>query len=422
MRVFWSWQSDLPGKVSRYLIKEALELAIDALNQERDIVEAERPLELDQDRKGVPGSPDLANVIFEKIRAADVFVADVTPVGQSASSPAKKLMNPNVAIELGYGLGTIGDRKLVMVLNEHYGSRDDLPFDLRHKAGPILYRLPPDATKNEIEAATKSLSSKLKSALRMMIASPPAVAEQFMPTPPQSTDPSRFFSQNEALFEAENFSGEATSYFATKAPTLYLRVRPTRKSPQVARADLLEKVRSRHDWLPPLYYNNGGNSINGNKFGVISSAVASSEILCGVQVMLNHEIWAFNSTLLKPLSDGRNLVKTMAVEMSFAFCLPRYLQFMEEVLAVAPPFEVEAGAYGVQGYKLGMPNDYGMFDQWKPVQLDHVVWSGKLSDREPGSVDKALLQIFEQFFDACFQKRPLALYKFPGAIPGSMPS
>ena len=95
---------------------------------------------------------------------------------------------------------------------------------------------------------------------------------------------------------------------------------------------------------------------------------------------------------------------------------------MEEVLAVAPPFEVEAGAHGVEGYRLGMPDDYGFNNRWKPVQLNHVVWSGKLKDREPTSIDHALLQIFEQFFDACFQKRPQGLYKFPGAIPGSMPT
>lgn len=349
MRIFWSWQSDLPGRVSRHFVREALELAIDTLNQERDIVEADRSIELDQDRKGVPGSPDLANVIFEKIKAADVLVADVTPVGQSAGSPAKKLMNPNVAIELGYGLGTISDRKLIMVLNENYGSRDDLPFDLRHKAGPIFYRLPPDAPKNEIEAAKKSLSLEFKTALRLMTSSAPAVAEPFLPTP-QSTDPSRFFAPDEPLFEQEGFQGEATTHFVPEAPTLYLRVRPTRKSPQVPRAELLEIARSRFDLLPPLYAEQTGNMITGNKFGVISSAVAQSgDILCAAQVMLNREIWAFDSMILAPFDDGRRLVRTLAVERAFAFCLPRYLRFLEEILAVAPPFEVEAGAHGVKG-------------------------------------------------------------------------
>jgi hypothetical protein len=421
MRIFWSWQSDLPGKVSRHLIREALELAIDALNQERDIIEADRELELDQDRKGVSGSPDLANVIFEKIRTADVLVADVTPVGAAASS--KKLMNPNVAIELGYGLGTISDRKLIMVLNEHYGSREDLPFDLRHKAGPILYRLAPDAAKTEIDAAKKLLSSEFKTALRLMAASPIAVVEPFHATP-QSTDPSRYFEPSEPLFTREGFRGDQTAHFAPEAPTLYLRVRPTRSMLPISRATLIEKAQSQRSLLPSLYPRAGGDGIDGNAFGVVSSAVAgeSGEILCAAQVMLNREIWAFNSTLLRPFHDERLLVRTLTVEQAFAYCLPRYLRFLNEVLDVQPPFEVEAGAHGIKGYKLGMPNDYGFFERWKPVQLDHVVWSGRLSDREPASVDNVLLQIFEQFFDACFEKRPDNLYKFPGAVPGSMPT
>ena len=103
MKVFWSWQSDLPGKISRYLIRDALDAAIQELNSDLAVEEPNRDGEvtLDQDRKGTVGSPTLAEVIFGKIRASDVFVADVTPVGLTLAEPAKKLINSNVAIELG---------------------------------------------------------------------------------------------------------------------------------------------------------------------------------------------------------------------------------------------------------------------------------------------------------------------------------
>jgi hypothetical protein len=105
----------------------------------------------------VAGSPDLARVILEKIEQSAVFVADVTPVGivhempDDPSSPVvKKPINPNVAIELGYALHALTDRALLMVMNEHYGGRADLPFDLQSKAGPIIFDLPPDADKAAI--------------------------------------------------------------------------------------------------------------------------------------------------------------------------------------------------------------------------------------------------------------------------------
>jgi len=111
MKVFWSWQSDHPGVVSRHLVHEALQLAVTSRNEELAFEEPEREVSLDRDRKGLPGSPDLASVILGKIRASDVFVADVTPVGSTAGEPPKKLMNSNVAIELGYALHTITDRR-----------------------------------------------------------------------------------------------------------------------------------------------------------------------------------------------------------------------------------------------------------------------------------------------------------------------
>jgi hypothetical protein len=39
MKVFWAWQADLPGKIARHFVREALEEAIDELKQPRDIEE-----------------------------------------------------------------------------------------------------------------------------------------------------------------------------------------------------------------------------------------------------------------------------------------------------------------------------------------------------------------------------------------------
>src|ERR1035437_1347830 len=88
MKVFWSWQSDTPGKIGRHFIREALSAAIDELKVEAEVEEPEGrdprfALHLDQDRQGVPGSPDLARIILDKISVATVFVADVTSIGMA---------------------------------------------------------------------------------------------------------------------------------------------------------------------------------------------------------------------------------------------------------------------------------------------------------------------------------------------------
>lgn len=167
MKVFWSWQSDTPGRTGRHFIREILEDVIQELKIDSSLEEPSREkLELDHDRKGVSGSPDLAQIIFEKIRSSMVFVADVTPVGKTHNDEKKDLINSNVAIELGYALEHVGNEGLLMVLNEAYGNRDSLPFDLKHKAGPISYNLPNTATKQQIEAARKKLHVDFKIALK----------------------------------------------------------------------------------------------------------------------------------------------------------------------------------------------------------------------------------------------------------------
>jgi hypothetical protein len=179
MKVFWSWQADTPGKTGRHFVREALAEAIAALKEPEDVEEpSERgtreALHLDHDRQGVPGSPDLVPTIFRKIDQAAVFVADVTlvaqmqdgaPKGGEASTP-KKLINSNVAIEYGYAVRALGDESILMVQNTYYGDRAELPFDLKHKAGPIQYRLPPGATKQEISTQHGELRGTLRASFR----------------------------------------------------------------------------------------------------------------------------------------------------------------------------------------------------------------------------------------------------------------
>lgn len=73
--VFYSWQSDLPNACNRGFIQDCLE---DAIKQIQIDEELELDPSLDRDIKGASGSPDIAATLFTKIRAADVFVGDVS--------------------------------------------------------------------------------------------------------------------------------------------------------------------------------------------------------------------------------------------------------------------------------------------------------------------------------------------------------
>lgn len=134
--IFYSWQSDSPPKVNRFFIRECLLQALKRLNKDKDIQDAIR---LDQDTAGIPGTPDIANAIFGKIREAGVFVADLTFC--STSDAKKRSPNPNVLIELGYAFSAISDARVVGVMNTAFGTAEELPFDLAHKRWPVRYSL-----------------------------------------------------------------------------------------------------------------------------------------------------------------------------------------------------------------------------------------------------------------------------------------
>ncbi|SRR6266545_6026443 len=163
MKIFYSWQNDLEGKYNRGFIKDALEKVVRQLNVELSIEEPERQVTLDHDTKGVPGTPDLANTIFEKIAESTVFVADVSFIAERAENN-RKLCNPNVLIELGYAFSKLGSDRVVCVMNTAYGEPEDLPFDLKHKRHPVQY-----SSAGDLKGAKENLVNSLKSAIALII-------------------------------------------------------------------------------------------------------------------------------------------------------------------------------------------------------------------------------------------------------------
>jgi hypothetical protein len=176
MKIFWSWQSDTPGDIGRHLVRDALKDAIARLKQADGIDDAVREaLHLDQDIQGETGSPDLVRTILKKIPQAEIVVADVTLVGKT--DDGDRLINSNVAIELGYAFHACTDERTVLVFNKHYGTHEELPFDLRHKGGAVDFNLKPEASKGEIAAVRRMLTDAFVRKLRPFVEGPARIKE-----------------------------------------------------------------------------------------------------------------------------------------------------------------------------------------------------------------------------------------------------
>jgi len=110
--IFFSWQSDTPSRGGRNFFEEALKSAIQRLSNDIQVDEPGRePLQLDKDTKNVPGSPPVVDTILRKIDRAAVFVPDLTFVAQRGNGDP--MPNPNVLIEYGYALKSVGHNRIV---------------------------------------------------------------------------------------------------------------------------------------------------------------------------------------------------------------------------------------------------------------------------------------------------------------------
>jgi hypothetical protein len=130
LRIFFSWQSDLPNETTTGAIRETL---IQACND----IEAKHPevkLFVEESTTNMPGSPDIPNNIFEKIQLADIFIADITTINSHAAAEQRRVANPNVSIELGYALCELGWERVIILFNKNIGSfPDDVAFDIDNR-------------------------------------------------------------------------------------------------------------------------------------------------------------------------------------------------------------------------------------------------------------------------------------------------
>jgi hypothetical protein len=158
--IFYSWQSDTKAAANRTLIQSALEGAAKELRADGSI--SVEPV-IERDTQGVPAAPDIGATIFDKIDASAAVVLDVTIVGRGGGRPTP---NPNVLIELGYALKSVGPRRVILIQNLAFGGPEELPFDLRQKR-VLRYTSVEDAP--ERASARQSLQANLKEALALVL-------------------------------------------------------------------------------------------------------------------------------------------------------------------------------------------------------------------------------------------------------------
>lgn len=243
MKIFWSWQNDYLPKQCRHFIKEALEEAVKTVAQEMEVEDADRP-ELDHDTKGESGMVDISATILRKISESAVFVADLTPIGQSKNG--KLTPNPNVCIELGWAMRKPGIDQIIVVFNAAAGcAAEDLPFDIRHRR-VMSYNLPEEADKPTREKVKKQLAGELTKAIRKNLEGhlkEASASTEISGVPASPKDPSIWVTAKGKLVHHHTNSEKRTTLNLLDCPRSYIRVIPSGWRKGVPSINDIDKVR-----------------------------------------------------------------------------------------------------------------------------------------------------------------------------------
>lgn len=444
-KVFYAWQSDRPNNLCRGLIRRALDDAATKLNAALEIEDANRQVEIDQDTQGVSGSPPIAETILDKIRTCDAFIADLTLIPSGEGNRASP--NPNVLIEYGYALHALGDQRIIGVLNNAFGSLDDLPFDLRHKKWPIRYQAGDDGDSDEAKKqrreARDGLTTDLVSAIRAVVrtfadekdsgldSEPPMALPAELPLPGNAAVAEVIQSLGEPAAPIlpivatgypwddglvgirEGWSREVIGYEVRllDGPSIFMQLKPRSLGAQLSNVETGKIVREA--LLPLAGYRADGWSCARNRHGFAAFTTLPNDPSTAVSASLllrDREIYGIDRYHLQ-LHRYRDEVQepcipTTAVEEILIDGFVSYLKVARECLGLSPPFDVIAGLDGVAGYRLAVdPKNFDSARFAGHIFDNSVAQTAKVSGFEQDPFE-VLLPLFKDIYDAASVERP----------------
>ena len=317
----------------------------------------------------------------------------------------KPLMNPNVAIELGYALKSKGTEHVLMVMNSHYGKRADMPFDLGHKGGPIIYTLAPTATPKEIETEKKKLTLILP---RCAEGIRPSAGHRAVRGYEAKIGKGIFFDDGEILGEDHN-PREPAKYVMPFRKVMWLRLMPHTELPHPLAFDVLTDNIGRYG---PFGIPHGFERVRVNRYGAcyLTPAGATNNLDALSQYTRDGEIWAVHADYIRQGERGQQkLVMTLPIENIFLTQLTLFLRFMEEVSQIPLPIHVEAGIEGIGGWQIAH-NNYVINRASPTMHKDLVEHKGILRSFDQAEQTAFLMQFFNKLNENSGAARPPGLY------------
>ncbi|APA92857.1 hypothetical protein [Myroides sp. ZB35] len=176
--IFYSWQSKNDDNYNKTFLNDCIMNAINLIEQENFIPDLKLDLQLSTEN--IPGSPEIAKEISNRVRNCDIFIGDFTIINSSNrlirfintlfNRNKYKQSNNNVVEECAIAKEHIGLKRIIKIQNSVYGNPyKDINlahFDSRHERFPIQYSL---SSKNRIKEIKEEVVKKLVKEIKLCI-------------------------------------------------------------------------------------------------------------------------------------------------------------------------------------------------------------------------------------------------------------
>lgn len=239
-------------------------------------------------------------------------------------------------------------------------------------------------------------------------ASNPASTRRLRPTP-STVSPAIYFQPGESLAEfGEEYDKVEFTY--PDATGFYLRVVPdTPPTKPFSRAQLLGALRASAMYA---MWRNPSGLFAPNRYGAIvvePESPVGGPLRASTQLLESGEVWGLAKWLfVTNRREYGNMISAIAFERLYRNMLPRYVDVLVTHLKLAPPFTVDAGAVGINTFKLAV-DDENMFG---PIYDSEFCGQYDLADASARSMNDLLLQFFDDFFGITGYPRPANLDGF----------
>jgi hypothetical protein len=417
-RIFFSWQADTPPRIGRNFLRDVLEEACKKIGSDTNIEESIPDLSIDSDTSGVPGQPPIADTIYDKIDDASVFVADLTFVSKRDDGD-RLVPNPNVLLECGRALKSLGYKRVIYVMNSAYGdpAKEGMPFNLQHVRRPTTYFLTEESTVEEKRVEKERLIGLLEKYIKGCLKTiPDPVPEplQIFPEKEHKDGFARFRSKGEGIGieESFRFSGARRKVFLSEGPSMWLRIMPKSETGRKWKVpELKDLLRTNNSLISPLFTASMGYSFlrAGDGVGTYTvlqkSPEEKSESLNADSIAFifeTGELWSIDVGLFS-LEPAHLLYEEM--EVSFIKGLHDYSTFLDKI-GVPGPYIWKAGLIGVMNRTLVYQIQSGQ----PPVGSEAVCVSDMIMEEGQFNIEEnplsTLLPFLEKIFDDCGIRRP----------------